>query len=92
MLIFYFYSILSCKQFVVGSNGTLSVEYSLGGQAKVIVPSTLLQNSGLCGAEIEAGSMPKGQLASGASPSSTFSSSVLLIAITFLGLVGSSLV
>lgn len=84
--------ILSCKQFVVGSNGTLSVEYSLGGQAKVIVPSTLLQNSGLCGAEIEAGSMPKGQLASGASPSSTFSSSVLLIAITFLGLVGSSLV
>ncbi|KAH8102880.1 alpha-amylase [Cristinia sonorae] len=57
--------VLSCAQYVIGSNGTLSVEYTKGGQAKVIVPSTLLQNSGICGNPAEVDQKPKGQLADG---------------------------
>ncbi|KAJ3482123.1 hypothetical protein NLI96_g7190 [Meripilus lineatus] len=56
--------ILSCSQYVVGSNGTISVEYSKGGQAKIIVPNTLLQNSGLCGYTAAVQQQTKGQLAS----------------------------
>ena len=58
------FSILSCSQYVVGSNGTISVEYSKGGQAKIIVPNTLLQNSGLCGYTAAVQQQTKGQLAS----------------------------
>ncbi|KAF8589927.1 glycoside hydrolase family 13 protein [Ramaria rubella] len=41
--------ILSCTQWAVGSNGTVSVEYSKGGQAVVLVPESNMQGSGLCG-------------------------------------------
>ena len=43
------HSILSCKQVVVGSNRTVTVEYSLGGHPTILVPSELLTGSGLCG-------------------------------------------
>ncbi|KAF8502450.1 alpha-amylase [Gautieria morchelliformis] len=41
--------ILSCTQRTVGSNGTVSVEYTKGGQAVVLVPQSQLPGSGLCG-------------------------------------------
>ncbi|KAF8510219.1 alpha-amylase [Hysterangium stoloniferum] len=41
--------ILSCKEWDVGSNGTLSVEYSKGGRAVVLLPISDLHDSGLCG-------------------------------------------
>ncbi|CAL1703970.1 unnamed protein product [Somion occarium] len=83
--------VLSCTQFVVGSNGTLSVGYSKGGQAKVIVPSDLLDNSDLCGHVDEVEQQSQGQLASTAffelrRPSAT-ASYVFLFGITFLGLL-----
>ncbi|KAI0085427.1 alpha-amylase [Irpex rosettiformis] len=40
---------LTCKQYVVGSNGTLSVQYSLGGVPTILVPESVLQGSGICG-------------------------------------------
>ncbi|KAI0798094.1 alpha-amylase [Abortiporus biennis] len=59
--------ILSCSQYVVGSNGTISVEYSKGGQAKVLIPTNLLQNSGICGSvQAQPEQQTKGQLASAA--------------------------
>ena len=39
---------LSCREYAVGSGGTVNVEYSSGGQAVVLVPDSVLQNSGLC--------------------------------------------
>ncbi|TCD68229.1 hypothetical protein EIP91_011298 [Steccherinum ochraceum] len=85
--------ILSCRQYVVGSNGTLSVEYTLGGQAKVIVPTTSLQNSGICGAQIQAVQQTTGQLADNAAgrlsvPHSLAGGLVLSLVLTVLGLVG----
>ncbi|TDL27217.1 alpha-amylase [Rickenella mellea] len=41
--------ILTCTQFIVGSNGTIEMQYSKGGAAAVFVPSTALNGSGLCG-------------------------------------------
>lgn len=43
------YSVLTCEQWPVGSNGTINAQYSLGGVPLVLYPTTLLQDSGLCG-------------------------------------------
>jgi len=40
--------ILSCKQFAVGSNGSLEVGYTKGGTPVVLVPDDILEGSGLC--------------------------------------------
>lgn len=42
-------SILTCAQWPVGSNGTIDVEYSLGGVPVVLIPMSDLTGSGLCG-------------------------------------------
>ncbi|KAF9653890.1 alpha-amylase [Thelephora ganbajun] len=52
--------ILSCKQLVVGSNRTITVEYSLGGHPSVLVPSALLTGSGLCGNSPNVSTSPRG--------------------------------
>ncbi|OJT14173.1 Alpha-amylase 1 [Trametes pubescens] len=41
--------ILTCRQYAVGSNGSIEVEYSKGGVPVILVPDTKLDNSGLCG-------------------------------------------
>jgi len=46
--------VLSCRQWSVGSNGTVEVEYSEGGKAVILVPSSLLVNSGICGNSVVA--------------------------------------
>jgi alpha-amylase len=46
--LFVFRSILSCRQWVVGSNGTVEVEYSKGGKAVILIPSSLLSHSDIC--------------------------------------------
>lgn len=43
------FSILTCRQYAVGSNGSIEVEYSKGGVPVILVPDTKLDNSGLCG-------------------------------------------
>ncbi|KAG1868733.1 glycoside hydrolase family 13 protein [Suillus tomentosus] len=42
-------NVLTCEQWPVGSNGTINAQYSLGGVPLVLYPTTLLQDSGLCG-------------------------------------------
>ena len=46
-------SILSCKQWAVGSNGSVEVEYTKGGSPVILVPDDILQGSGLCRAARE---------------------------------------
>jgi len=41
--------VLTCTEWVTGSNGTLVAEYSNGGVANILIPSNLLKNSSLCG-------------------------------------------
>ncbi|KAI0637259.1 alpha-amylase [Trametes polyzona] len=41
--------IITCRQYAIGSNGTIEVEYSKGGVPVILVPDTKLDNSGLCG-------------------------------------------
>jgi len=40
--------ILTCKQWVVGSNGTVEVEYTKGGVPAILVPDNILQGCGIC--------------------------------------------
>ena len=42
------FSILSCTQYAVGSNGTVEVNYSSGGKAVILVPDDILAGSMLC--------------------------------------------
>ncbi|KAI0005872.1 glycoside hydrolase family 13 protein [Russula compacta] len=41
--------IFSCKQWAVGSNGTVEVEYTKGGTPVILVPDNILKGSGFCG-------------------------------------------
>ncbi|KAH9946352.1 alpha-amylase [Epithele typhae] len=41
--------ILTCKQYAVGSNGTVIVDYSQGGVPVILMPDHSLAGSGLCG-------------------------------------------
>jgi alpha-amylase len=84
------FSILSCQQFVVGSNGSLEVEYSKGGMAHILVPRDLLENSGICTVNDPVVQEAKGQLASSALSDMTRPLSSLGLFILFvLGLFGS---
>jgi alpha-amylase len=61
---------LDCTQHVVGSNGTLSVEYSRGGMATVLVPQSVIDGSGICGSSGEdSAKQSQGQLATSSAPS-----------------------
>jgi len=40
--------ILSCKQWAVGSNGSVEVQYTSGGSPVILVPDEILHGSGLC--------------------------------------------
>lgn len=42
-------NILTCTPWVVGSNGTVDVEYTLGGQPVILLPESDLAGSGFCG-------------------------------------------
>lgn len=81
-------SILTCKQYVVGSGGALEVQYSLGGVPTILVPDSILQGSGICGSEGIVVQQAQGQLASSALTElrRPASAAVLLILFT-LGLV-----
>ncbi|KAJ7445782.1 glycoside hydrolase family 13 protein [Mycena galericulata] len=46
--------VIGCRQFVVASAGYLEVEYTKGGVAVVLVESSFLQGSGLCGTTLTA--------------------------------------
>jgi len=45
-------NIMTCKQWVVGAGGSIDVEYSQGGVPVILVPSSQLGKSGLCGADL----------------------------------------
>ncbi|KII88904.1 glycoside hydrolase family 13 protein [Plicaturopsis crispa FD-325 SS-3] len=44
--------ILTCTQWVVGSNKSIEVQYSKGGTPVILYPSSKLKNSGICGEAI----------------------------------------
>ncbi|KAH6871124.1 alpha-amylase [Coprinopsis sp. MPI-PUGE-AT-0042] len=46
-------NILTCQQWVVGTQGAVEVQYSLGGVPVILMPSSLLDGSGMCGAELD---------------------------------------
>ncbi|KAI0928231.1 hypothetical protein AcW1_005538 [Taiwanofungus camphoratus] len=79
--------ILTCEQYVVGSNGTLEVSYTKGGVPTVLVPSYLLKNSGLCGyvnqsaAQGTQVSVESGAYLGSRSPTSSISAIVLLFVV-----------
>ena len=86
------YSILTCAQFVVGSNGTVDVQYNKGGVPTILVPTSVLENSGFCGNSEVVVQDTKGQLASSAlshltSPASSFAFFLLFV----FGLVNSGI-
>ncbi|KAF5324747.1 hypothetical protein D9611_004519 [Ephemerocybe angulata] len=45
-------NVITCTQWVVGSNRMVDAQYSLGGVPVVLVPSDQLKGSGLCGTEL----------------------------------------
>lgn len=82
------HSILTCTQWVVGSNGTVSVQYTKGGVPTILVPDTVLQNSGICGHSDAVVPQTKGQLASSALSDLTRPVSTLAVFLLFaFGLV-----
>ena len=44
-----YFRILTCTQYVVGSNGTIEVQYSLGGRPAIFALSSDIAGSGVCG-------------------------------------------
>ncbi|KAI0698482.1 alpha-amylase [Cytidiella melzeri] len=82
--------ILTCTQHVVGSNGTLAVQYSLGGVPTVLVPQSVLQGSGICGQADDTVSAGQGQLAATSSALSILGNPAMVVvtlAVLAFGLV-----
>jgi len=44
-------NIFTCEQWAVGSGGSMEVQYTLGGVPVILVPSSMLSSSGMCGSE-----------------------------------------
>lgn len=44
--------ILTCQQWATGSGGTVDAQYTLGGVPTILIPSSMLNGSGLCGTEL----------------------------------------
>ncbi|EMD38673.1 glycoside hydrolase family 13 protein [Gelatoporia subvermispora B] len=90
-------NILTCQQWQVGSNGTIEMQYTKGGEPAIFAPNTLLPGSGLCGfsssVNLKSGSgSAQGAAASSAitglkRPSTLMSAFVLLVLMLF-GLFG----
>jgi alpha-amylase len=79
---------LTCKQHVVGSNGTLAVEYSLGGVPTILVPESVLDGSGICGSSGEdSAKQSQGQLATSSAPSE-FGKPMAILAAFVLSAMG----
>jgi len=86
--------VLSCEQLVVGSNRTVTVEYSLGGRPTVLVPSRLLTGSGLCGYSANTSTNARGNSVDNGGASSTMDkcgSAFIVLFTLFFGLVTLSL-
>jgi len=47
---------ISCEQWTVGASGMIEVQYTKGGVAVILVPESIIQGSGLCGASLAAAS------------------------------------
>lgn len=58
--------ILTCKQYAVGSGGTIEIQYSQGGVPVILVPDASLTSSGLCGHTLVADKSQTGLQAGGA--------------------------
>jgi len=46
-------NVLTCQQWVVGAQGTVDAQYTLGGVPNILIPSDMLDGSGLCGTELK---------------------------------------
>ncbi|KAH9951493.1 alpha-amylase [Amylocystis lapponica] len=77
--------IVSCKEYVVGSNGTLAMEYSKGGVPGIFIPSSTLKGSGICGnVDVTA----SGQMAQGANAAYSHSRASITLLLSGLALFG----
>jgi alpha-amylase len=45
------YSVLTCRQWVVGAKGKIEAEYTLGGVPNILIAPNKLNGSGLCGTQ-----------------------------------------
>ncbi|KAL0947268.1 hypothetical protein HGRIS_013390 [Hohenbuehelia grisea] len=65
-------NVLTCRQWAVGANGWLDVEYTKGGVPVVLVPEMMLRDSNICGEQVsvQSGAMKgsQAQKKSGARP------------------------
>lgn len=81
---------LTCKQYVIGSNGTVSVQYSAGGVPVILLPVDSLQGSKFCTAEVDASlQQSQGQLSTSSALNvlKRPTSAVVLLGLLALGLV-----
>ncbi|KAF9793255.1 alpha-amylase [Thelephora terrestris] len=86
--------ILSCTQLVIGSNQTVAVDYALGGHPSVLIPSQLMNGSGLCGysANVSTNAQGKNVNHNGASAiTPQYSSAFIAFFALLFGLVSLSL-
>ena len=76
-------SILTCKQWAVGSKGMIEAQYTLGGVPNILIPSSMLSGSGLCGAELKTAG-DKGGKAAALNSSGHLSAIPSGLALTFI--------
>lgn len=57
-------NVLTCQQWAVGSAGYLDVEYTKGGRPVVLVPTSVLAGSGICGDVVGGQSSTTGKIVS----------------------------
>ena len=86
-------SILTCKQYAVGSGGVVEIQYAKGGVPVILVPDDSLAGSGFCGRELATGASELGTQAGDANAapkhvSSLFATSLALLAGAFMSIAG----
>ena len=55
---------MTCKQYAVGSNGTIVMDYAAGGVPVILLPDSSLTGSGFCGHTLASTTSEKGTQAS----------------------------
>jgi len=77
-------NILTCEQWATGSGGSIDVEYTKGGVPVILIPTTLLAGSGMCGFNAAAAAQGKTAVSSDASPSNYLQTMTFWIFLSFI--------
>ncbi|KAI0048237.1 glycoside hydrolase family 13 protein [Auriscalpium vulgare] len=75
--------VFTCQQWAVGSNGTVEVQYTKGGQPVILVPDSILQGAGLC----QPVSQKKSTLENGAHLHSMLPAACMALILTLMVLI-----